>query len=148
MEQFRSTFNNSMFTGATVVCTAGVPTVIASYQVPAGEEVKLGYGQFSDQVGAIGRNYIDLQDANGDADGLVRISVHSPQDRPLKILTEGRTEILRQGTTDRRLQVPLPEMVGTLAEDRKMVIEFIADTTKTVTQADSTILVDVTKRVV
>jgi hypothetical protein len=148
-ERFRSALTESAMVGATVVCTAGVPTVIASYQVSAGEELNIGFGGFSDQVGAVGRFYADLKTgASAYANGLVRVSVHSPQDRPLKILSENRTEVLRQGATDRRLQVPFPEMVGTLAEDRKLVVEFVADTTATLTKADTKILMDITKSIV
>ena len=148
MEKFRSAFTkNELIDTATVVCVAGNPIKLGEYVVPAGELVAIGYGDQDGQDSANGRIYIDLQTSTADADGLVRISAFSPQDRPYEILREYRTETLRQGAGDRTKQIPFPVHDLNISEDKKIVLEFIADAGVTVTKADSTILMDITKQV-
>jgi len=148
MEKFRSAFTkNELIDTATVVCVAGNPIKLGEYVVPAGELVAIGYGDHDGQESANGRIYIDLKSTTAEVDGLVRLSAFSPQDRPFEILREYRTETLRQGTGDRTKQIPFPVHDLNISEDKKIVLEFIADSGVTVSKADSTILMDITKQV-
>lgn len=148
-EIFRSAFTQAnLISAASVACIAGNPIKLGEYVVPAGELVSIGYGTLNGQQNATGRIYVDLQVAAGTpADGLVRISAFSPQDRPKEILREYRTETLRQNLTDRTKQVPFEEHQLAVSEDKKIVLEFIADTALTVDKSKSKILMDITKQV-
>ena len=147
-EIFRSAFTqNDLINADTVDCIAGNPIKLGEYVVPAGELVSTGYGNLNGQQNATGRIYVDLQSSTGAVDGLVRISAFSPQDRPKEILREYRTETLRQNATDRTKQVPFEEHQLAVSEDKKIVFEFIADTTVTVDKSKSKILMDITKQV-
>lgn len=148
MERFRSAFTqNHLITNATTVCVAGNPTILGEYVVPAGELVAIGYGKESGQESAQGRIFIDLQAAAAAANGVIRISAYSPQNRPKEIMKEFRTETLRQNETDRTKQVPFAQHDLFVSEDKKIVLEFIADANATVDKSKCKILFDITKQV-
>jgi hypothetical protein len=148
-EQYRSAFTIPKFMSADVACTAGVFTKLGAYTIQAGELVSLGYGANESQEGSPGRVYFDIRD-NGTSpgvvkDGVIRISVWSPQDRPLKVLAEFRTETLRTDKVNRTLQVPFPSSgFPFVTKDKKIVIEYKADTTATISATNSFIIMDVT----
>ena len=148
-EIFRSAFTKAdLIKADSTVCVAGNPTIVGEYVVPAGEMVKIGYGTLEGQESATGRIFVDLQLAAGTpADGLVRISAFSPQNRPKEIMREYRTEVIRQSETDRTKQVPFAEHDLFVSEDKKIVLEFIADSTVTVDKTKSKVLMDITKQV-
>lgn len=148
-ETFRSAFTKAnLIKDATTVCIAGNPIILGEYVVPAGELVKIGYGKLEGQESAQGRIYADLQVAAGTpAEGTLRISAFSPQNRPKEIMKEYRTETLRQNATDRTKQVPFAEHDLYVSEDKKIVLEFIADSNISIDKAKSTILMDITKQV-
>lgn len=147
-EIFRSAFTQAdLISSATVSTVAGNPIKLGEYVVPAGELVSIGYGSLNGQQNATGRIFIDLQNATVPVEGLVRISAFSPQDRPKEILREYRTETLRQSLTDRTKQVPFEEHQLAVSEDKKIVLEFIADVTGIVDKSKSKILMDITKQV-
>ena len=60
------------------------------------------------------------------------------------ILAESRTERVRLGSTDPKLQRPLPWTNAVLTEDFSLVLEFKADAAGTAGSANSTVLVDIT----
>jgi len=125
---------------------AGVPIKLGEYLIPAGMELALGFARYDDLERASGRLYIELKDDTDTAaveNGKVRLSIWSPQDRPLRILYEGRTEIAGASTA-RNLMVPLPESVYNIREDQKLVLEFISDESDNIVKADCTIYVDCT----
>lgn len=147
-EIFRSAFTKAdLIKEVSTQCVAGNPIILGMYEIPAGELVSIGYGSLAGQESAPGRIYIDLQSSTAAVEGLVRISAFSPQNRPIEIMREYRTETLRQNSTDRTKQIPFPEHEAYISEDKKIVLEFIADTTVTVDKAKSTILMDITKQV-
>lgn len=147
-EIFRSAFTQAdLIKAAETDCIAGNPIKLGEYVVPAGELVSIGYGNLNGQQNATGRIYADLQSSTGAVDGLLRISAFSPQDRPKEILREYRTETLRQNATDRTKQVPFEEHQLAISEDKKIVLEFIADTTVKVDKSKSKLLMDITKQV-
>lgn len=148
MEIFRSAFTqNDLVKAANTVCVPGNPIMLGEYIVPAGELVSIGYGMESGQESAQGRIFIDLQSATLPVDGLVRITAFSPQNRPQEIMREYRTETLRQNSTDRTKQISFPEHPLYISEDKKIVLEFIADTSVTVDKTKTKILMDITKQV-
>jgi hypothetical protein len=152
MEKFSSAFTASTLIDAdTVACVANSIIKLGEYQVPAGEELSIGYEQHSAQDTAVGRAYFDLKDGAGTPaviPGMIRLTVYSPQNRPLRVLYEWRTEKAGQGASDMTLRIPVPESPYNIREDQKLVLEFIADAAATLTKANCTILLDVTKYVV
>lgn len=148
-EQYRSAYNTAKFMAADVAVSAGVFTKIGSYQVSAGELVSLGYGANESQEGSPGRIYVDVRDntvsPGAKKDGILRISVWSPQDRPLKVLAEFRTETLRTDAVNRTLQVPLPSSAFPfVTKDKKIVVEYKSDVATTVSATNTIMLMDVT----
>jgi len=150
-EKFSSMLTVSdLFDDDTLAVTAGKWARVGEYEVAKGEEVAIGFGQYDDQERAVGRLYAKLMDDTDPAveeAGLLRLSVYSPADRPLKILWEGRTNVAGASTT-RSEQIALPENAVNVREDQKIVLEFKPDSSDTIVKADSTILIDVTKYVI
>lgn len=144
---FRSAFTKAdLMQGTTIVCSAGQFNRLGVYNVPAGEVVSPGYAGQSGQDNAQGRIYVKLQDATpAVANGLLRLSIFSPQDRPIEIIQEWRTETLNTSSTDRSLQVPFAEFDAWISEDKKIVLEFKPDAGVTLTTANCTVLMDTTK---
>lgn len=148
---FRSAFTKADFSLGNTVCTAGQYNKIGEFQVPAGLEVAIGVGSYDDQERAIGRIYMQFQTSvPAEIAGSVRLSIFSAQNRSLVILDEWRTEALSESTT-RKEQLPCPLYtpgVDTywVSEDKKFVLEFLPDATATISAANSTILIDITKR--
>ena len=147
METFRSAFTQADLIKADTLCPAGQSTKLGEYVVPAGENVSLGYGRLLGQESAEGRIFMDIQDATGAVEGTVRLIVHSAQNRPHAIIHEYRTETLRQNATDRTKQLAFPDSILYVTEDKKIVLEFIADVEKTVSKSKTKILMDITKEV-
>lgn len=147
-EIFRSAFTQKeLIAKDTINCIADNPIILGQYVVPAGELVSIGYGNLDGQQNAQGRIFIDLQDTTKAVDGLIRISAFSPQDRPKEIMREYRTETLRLNVDDRTKQLAFPEHQLYISEDKKIVLEFIADTDCTVSKSKTKILMDITKQV-
>lgn len=123
---------------------AGQPMIIGQYTVNAKEAISLGKGQHSALDQAEGRAYMDLKSgASTNIEGMVRISVYTPQMREKMILAEWRTEALRQ--TSKRDQEPLPEMREVVTEDDIIVISVIADANATVSVADTKLSFDIVR---
>lgn len=148
-EQYRSALTqNDLISSATVATITGQFVKLGERKIFAGELLALGVGDASGQDNAVGRLFVDIRD-NGTSPGLVhnglfRLTIYSPQNRPLQVLCEFRTETARQGSTDRSLQVPFPVRNEWLSEDKKLVLEFMADTGATLSKANTQILIDIT----
>lgn len=149
-EVFRSAMTEAhLINSATVSVIAGQFVTVGKYKVEAGELITIGYGQQSGQNNAQGRIFMDFKDdVDANIQGLVRLSVYSPQDRPLVILGEWRSETLRSGATDRALKIPLPENFTWLSEDKQLFLELQADVGATLSKANSEILLDTTTETV
>lgn len=147
---FRSALTqNDLITTATTAVVAGTYNKLGERKIEAGESLSIGFGQQSGQESAQGRIFIDVRD-NGVTPGLVingtvRLQVYSPQNRPLVILGEWRTETLRTGSGDRTKQIPLPEDIYSLTEDKKLVLEYMPDAAQTVGKTNTVILLDTTE---
>jgi hypothetical protein len=152
-EMYRSSMSvDDLITAATVVCNAGVPTKLGEYKVQAGEMIALGYGEQSGLDNAVGRIFADIRDnaasPGASVKGKLRLSVFSPQDRPLQILAELDCDIVNDNETDRTKQTPFPFNKTFISEDKKLVLELIAKTTVTVGKVNSKLLFDTTQAVV
>lgn len=148
-ERYRSAFTKTELMSGDVVLTAGAWARLGSYEVKAGETISIGYGALSGMDNAIGRIYGVMNTAaSAEIKGKLRISIYSPQDRPIKIMHEWRTEVLNTSATDRTKQTPLAEGIEIITEDKKIVVEFLPDTSATVAKAQSTLIMDITQGVV
>ena len=148
-ESFRDAFTQAdLIAGATLAVVAGAWSRLGAYVVPAGEVVSIGFGQHSGQEDAVGRLSVLLKNATVEIMGKIRLSVYSPQDRPLQILGEYRTNVLSANATDRTKHMPFPEHRAWIQEDQKLILEFLPDTSETLTKAGCVILMDCTKGVV
>lgn len=150
MAQFRSAkTQNDLISATTVVATAGQYQWLGSYQIMSGELLSIGFGSQSGQNDAQGRFFCSIMDNTASPgvaiNGTVRLTVYTPQKRPLMILGEWRTETLSTGSGDRTKQVPLPESIYQLSEDKYLALEFMPDATATVGKANTKIVVDTTE---
>jgi hypothetical protein len=150
-EVYRGAFTKTdLISAATKTTVAGEYVRLGVYTVQAGEIISIGYGMLSGQDNAVGRIYMDLKDGSATPaalNGTVRLSAFSAQDRPQEILFEARTEAINNNGTDRTKQMPFPEHDLWLTEDKKLVLEFCCDTAATLTKANCTILMDITRGV-
>jgi hypothetical protein len=150
---YRSAFNLASFMSANKALIAGQYNKLGEYEVKAGETITLGYGPNGTMSDAVGRIYgaiMDTAAAPVELKGKIRLSIHSPQDRPLKIVDEFRTEALNTSSSDRTKQTPYPEHIEVVTEDKKIVLEFLPDAigTGTLNYAASALLFDITQGVV
>lgn len=143
---YRSALNQvDLITSPTTTATiAGQFVKLGERKIYAGEMIALGVGEASGQDNAVGRLWMDIKNATVAVEGTIRLSIFSPQNRPLVVLHEFRTETLRSGTTDRSLMVPLPVGTAWASEDKKIVLEFQADASGIVDRAQTKILIDTT----
>lgn len=149
-EIYRSSMSeDEMIGSATVNVLKGVPTKLGEYVVKAGEMVSVGYGKQSGLHDATGRFFAKLLNSSSAAQrGKLRLSVYSPQDRPIMILSEFDMDIVDDNETDRTKQTPFPENAAWLSEDKKLVLEFIAKADGTIDKSKSKVLFDVTQAVI
>lgn len=149
-EVFRSALTESDLVSATTVSVlSGTFVKLGERKIEAGELLTIGYGLESGQNNAQGRIFVKIRDdVDAAIKGLIRLQIYSPQNRPLRIMGEWRTETLESGETDRALMIPLPENTSWLSEDKKLVLEFQADASATLSKANSEIMLDTTTEVV
>lgn len=150
MGQFRSALTqNDLITNATTAVVAGQFNKLGERKIEAGEELSVGYGQQDGQESAQGRIFADIRDNAASpgavVPGVFRLQVYSPQNRPMFILGEWRTETLSTGSGDRTKQVPLKEDQYLLTEDKKLVLEFMPDAAATIGKVNTKILLDTTE---
>jgi len=148
--QYRSTLNQAqLMQGATVACPAGTFTQLGEYQVLPGDMIALGYSDLDDQSGAVGRIYVNLQNATPVViPGTYRLALMSEADRQLSIEFECRMEISDTNPTDRTKQLPFEVSTTWLTNFKRFQLSFNPDVTTTVVLANSLVLVDITKEAV
>jgi hypothetical protein len=153
-EIFRSALTaNELIDSADVAVLSGQFVKLGERKVEAGELLTIGFGQQSGQNNAQGRLYAEIRDNSASPgvvlSGTIRLSVYSPQNRPLRILQELRSETVSGGTQDDRAShVPFPESDVWLSEDKKLVLEFMADSAGTVGKTNSVLVMDTTTEAV
>jgi hypothetical protein len=148
--QYRSTLTTAqLIQGATIACTAGTFTQLGEYQVLPGDMIALGYSDLDDQSGAVGRIYVNLQNATPAViPGTFRLSLMSEADRQLSIEFECRVEITDTNLTDRTKQLPFEVSSTWLTNYKRFQLSFNPDVTSTVVLANSQLLIDITKEAV
>lgn len=148
-ERYRSAFTAAQLVAADKAVTAGEWARLGVYAVQAGEMISLGYGALSGMDNAVGRIYAKFAASGGaEVTGKVRLTIYSPQDRPLKIMHEFRTEALNTSASDRTKQTPFAEGPEIITEDKKIVLEFLPDANATIAKAQSVLIMDITQGVV
>lgn len=149
MSTFRSALTVNDFMTGTVTCNGGIFTRLGARIIQAGELMSLGYGSQGGQNDSQGRIFVDIRDNTASpgvvVPGIVRITAYTPQDRPLVILCEFRVETLNQNATDRTKQLPFPESIYQISEDKKLVVEFKPDSTATVSNLNTKMVIDITE---
>jgi hypothetical protein len=148
--QYRSTLTSGqLINSASVACVAGTYTQLGEYQVLPGDLIALGYSDLDDQSGAVGRIYVTLNTSvPAVIPGTVRLALMSEADRQLSIEFECRIEILNQNATDRTKQLPFEVSTTWLSNYKRFQLSFNPDTTATVSLANSTMFIDITKEAV
>jgi hypothetical protein len=151
MEVFTTAFTEEQLISGDTLCKTGMFNKIGEYKVEAGETITIGQGS-GGYDSAIGRIFADLRDNSAapgaKMTGKIRLSVWSPQDRPLWIMKEFHTSKLDTSATDVTKQTPLNEGDDVLTEDKKLVIEFRPDVEGTISKSQSTFVMDITQGVV
>jgi hypothetical protein len=145
-ERYRSAFTKNELISGDIVLSAGQYNKLGQYVVQAGEQISIGYGSQGGMDNAVGRIYAMLNTSvPAEIKGKLRLSIYSPQDRPMRIIWEMRTEALNTVATDRTKQTPLPESIELVTEDKKIVLEFLPDAAATLSKAQSTLFFDITQ---
>lgn len=150
-EVFTSTYTKNELISASMAVNSGQYTRLGSYQVTAGEKISVGAGMLSGMDNAIGRIYAKFLNSDAtplEVPGKVRLSIYSPQDRPIMIVKEFRTEDLNTNASDKTKQLPLPEHDVWIREDQKLVLEFLPDSTGYISKTNTTLLMSVTVGIV
>jgi len=148
--EFRSKLQKTDFLSTDKAVIAGVFTKIGEYEVKAGEIIFPGFDELEGQQSARGRIYGKFQNATpAEIKGTLRLSIHSPQDQPLKVITELRTEDLNTSASDKTLQTPFPvDWLSGASEDKKIVLEFKSDTSDTIEFDNTSFIMDITRRLI
>lgn len=144
-----------VFSSATQLLTLNEFVKIGEYKVLADELVGMGYGAGSQQDNAAGRIYADFKDTTGTpvaVSGIFRIMIMSSQNIPIgekPVILDIDTAILR-GSTNRTEQLPFEFQNFFLSKDKKFVFYLmnIAASAQTVSKANSTVYIDITKQLV
>lgn len=155
---YRSTLNTADVIGAsTVALTVGTYTKIGQVVVKADERLGMGYGSADDQNTANGRIFCDFKDNSGTPvaiSGMFRIEMESSQDMPIgtqPIVIDVDCNTVNQGSaTNRTQQIAFPFTNVLLSKDKKFVfyIKNTAANAQTLSQANSTCLIDITRQLV
>lgn len=144
---YRSAFTEADLIEGNVSVVTGSFIKLGEYKVEAGERIATGYGGHTGQDQAEGRIHLDLETDVADTkiNGVVRLMAVSPQDHPLEVLSEFRSETLRTNINDRSLQIAFPEHSSMLSEDIKLGLYFKPDTNGTVSQTNTDLIMDITR---
>lgn len=145
---FSSAFTLGDFMSGDVAVKGGSFYKLGEYVVKAGQLVTVGNGNIQTMSDAIGRIYARFADTTAspgaEIKGTMRLSIQSAQDQPIEIIREYRTELLNTNSSDRTKQLPLPMYSAFVSRDKKIVVEFKADSDATVSKANSSLLMDAT----
>lgn len=145
---------NDIIGAASVLLILNEWKEIGKVTVPADQLIGLGYGGVGTQDAAMGRLFVDLQ-AAGPADivGQFRIMITSSNDMPLggrPVLIDYDLATTRLGSTSRSDRLPMPFTEIMLSKDKvfKFLVKNTAAAAQTVTRADSSVEIDITKQMV
>lgn len=153
---YRATMTKQdVFAADTQLLTLNEFIKIGEYKVLADELVGMGYGAGTQQDNAAGRIYADFKDTTGTPvaiGGTFRIMMMSSQNIPLgekPVILDIDVAILR-GSTNRSEQLPFDFQNVFLSKDKKFVfyIKNVFASAQTVSKANSTVYIDITKQLV
>jgi len=147
---------NDVISAATVALSLNEFVKIGQKVVSADELIGMGYGAGENQDNASGRLYADFKDNAGTPvaiTGIFRIMMQSSQDLPVgekPVVIDIDCNVLRFGSTDRGGQIPFPFQNVLLSKDKKFTfyIKNIAGSAQTLSKANSTVYIDITKGLV
>ena len=154
---YRSNWGPADLIGAaTVVLIKDEWKEIGKITVPADQLVGLGYGGIDGQDAAVGRLFVDFQDNTGTPvaiAGQFRIMITSSNDLPLggrPVLIDYDLATTRLGASDRSGRLPLPFTGVLLSKDKvfKFLVKNNFATAQTLSRANSSVEIDVTKQMV
>ena len=154
---YRGSLNElDVIDAATVTLVKGQYITIGEVVVAADERIGLGFSGYDAQDSADGRIYVDLMDNSATPaaiEGKFRIIMMSSQNIPIgeqPVVLDLDITALSQGASDRRAQIAFPFTNVLLSKDKKFVFQVMntAASAQTVSQANSTILMDCTRQLV
>jgi len=145
-----------LISAATVLLLKDEWKNIGSVTVPADQLIGLGYGGLGTQDAAPGRMYVKLMDNTETPvaiTGQFRIEIQSSNDLPMggrPILIDYDLATTALGATNRTERLPLPFNEVMLSKDKKFVfkIKNNFETAQTLSRANSSIEIDITKQLV
>jgi hypothetical protein len=139
-------------TPATVSLVAGQYTPIGEYTVKADEAIGLGRGAFASMNEAIGRLYAAFYDSETTPGainvGKLRIMLLSSQDMPIgskPVFLDVDLAALTSGASIPADRFVLPFDGTLLTQDKKIQFLIKSPTAKTLSRANSTVLMDITR---
>lgn len=143
---FSTTFTKQQLMPADVACVANIPIRLAEFVVPLGKVFAWGRGLDLGLTDTEGRIFLDMRGTGAApgaiVDGTVRLVAINQLGQEQEIYWEGRTEQLRLGATILRDRMILPNQEPLVPNGFSLAVVFISDTTVTVGQANTTILID------
>ena len=117
-----------------IECPAGKWTRIGQFTIPPQQQIFFGYGdpQNWQNQGYMHIALFDNAPLNSVlVDGVVRLRQMNANETFIKVVYEGRTEVLRGDVNDKNKMIPLPLQDHTpkelTVEDCRMTIEFMSD---------------------
>ena len=146
-DSFNRDFNAGDFDSFGGDTQPGKEVQIAEFTIPASTEYAWGYGSASNPENQ-GYLYVDLQDSTpSEVEGTIILAQETPTGRGKRVVAEYDTTRLDASKSDRTQQVPLPEQVNhpKVTQDSKLTIYFDANSSTTVTEADSEVIFPVTE---
>lgn len=154
---YRSTLNTAdVINSATVALVKNQYVTIGEYVVKADELVGMGFGEYLAQDQADGRIYADFKDNSGTPaaiEGKFRIIMLSSQNIPVgarPVVIDVDCAALRAGSGSRPGQIPFEFKQVLLSKDKKFAFQILntKSTAQTLSSANSTVLMDITRALV
>ena len=154
---YRDTLNTADVIGsATVALVPGQYVTIGELVVKADELVGMGFGSYKAQDQADGRIYADFKDSSSTPvaiQGKFRIIMLSSQNIPVgasPVILDVDCSALRNGSGSRPGQIPFNFNDILLSKDKKFAFQILntAANAQTVSKANSTVLMDITRALI
>lgn len=121
---------------------------IASYEVPAGTEIRFGSGSAKNEANQ-GYLYVFIKDSTpAEIEGTLRLAYATTTGRGTVVVQDFNAENLHGSKSDRALKVPLPEQVDKrkIEENERLLVQFQTDSgTATVDNTETEVDIPVTE---
>lgn len=143
---FATTMTKAELMPANVAVTAGVAIRLGAFNVPLGMVFAWGRGVDMGLEDTEGRIFVDTRDIaaapGAVVQGLIRLIAINALGQEAEVYWEGRTEQSRLGAGALRDRMIMPSQEPVIPAGFAMAIVFVSDTTVTIGNANSTILID------